>query len=141
MGWFSADTMYPADWEPSGDDCLSPALTEAELMSRILPRADFAEWLTMFLPGIEWGRPATLFTPAAAGDGTDGLAAQLHGLNASRAWCWRRIADALPPGDPRAEPARAAARQHAKAALPYVVGGDYQLEHWLVGYAVLMLTG
>jgi hypothetical protein len=94
----------------------------------------------MFLPGIEWGRPATLFTPAAAGDGTDGLAAQLHGLNASRAWCWRRIADALPPGDPRAEPARAAARQHAKAALPYVVGGDYQLEHWLVGYAVLMLS-
>lgn len=140
MGWFSTDIMYPADWEPSGDDCLSPALTEAELMSRILSRADFAEWLTMFLPGIEWGRPPTLFTPAAAGDGTDGLAAQLHGLNASRAWCWRRIADTLPPGDPRAEPARAAARQHAKAALPYVVGGDYQLEHWLVGYAVLMLS-
>ena len=57
MGWFSADTMYPADWEPSGDDCLSPALTEAELMSRILPQAEFADWLTMFLPGIEWGRP------------------------------------------------------------------------------------
>ena len=140
MGWFSADIMYPADWEPSGDDCLSPALTEAELMSRILPRAEFADWLTMFLPGIEWGRPATLFTPAAAGDDTDGQAAALHGLNASRAWCWRRIADALPPRDPRVEPALGAARQHAKAALPYVVGGDYQLEHWLAGYAVLMLS-
>ena len=56
-GWFSADIMYPADWEPSADDCQSPALTEAELMSRILRRDEFADWLTMFLPGIEWGRP------------------------------------------------------------------------------------
>ena len=21
LAWFSADSMYPADWEPSGDDC------------------------------------------------------------------------------------------------------------------------
>ena len=66
--------------------------------------------------------------------------ARLHGLNATRSWCWRQIASALPAGDPRAEPARAAARQHAKAVLPYVLGGDYQLEHWLAAYAVLMLS-
>jgi hypothetical protein len=150
-GWFSADVIYPADWEPSGDDFLSPALTEAELMSRILPAAEFAEWLTMFLPGIEWGRPASLFTPTGPGgtDGGDGSGTadgasdqgdRLHGLNVSRAWCWRRIAESLPPGDPRAEPALAAARQHAKAALPSVLGGGYQLEHWLPGYAVLTLS-
>jgi len=138
--WFAADSLYPADWEPSGDDCLSPALTEAELMARILPPEEFAGWLSMFLPGIEWGRPATLFTPAVAGDSADGQGGHLHGLNATRAWCWRRIADCLPPGDPRAEPALAAARQHAKAVLPYVLGGGYLLEHWLAGYAVLMLS-
>ena len=65
---------------------------------------------------------------------------RLHGLNATRSWCWRQIASALPAGDPRIEPAQAAARQHAKAVLPYVLGGDYQLEHWLAGYAVLMLS-
>ena len=65
---------------------------------------------------------------------------RLHGLNATRAWCWRQIASALPAGDARAEPAQAAARQHAKAVLPYVLGGDYQLEHWLAAYAVLMLS-
>jgi hypothetical protein len=83
-----------------------------------------------------------LFTPAVAGDpaGDQEQGSRLHGLNATRAWCWRQIAGALPPGDPRAEPAVAAARQHAKAVLPYVVGGDYQLEHWLAGYAVLMLS-
>ena len=99
----------------------------------------------MFLPGLEWGRPATLFTPAAAADPAGdqegrGPASRLHGLNATRAWCWRQIASALPPGDPRAEPAQGAARQHAKAVLPYVLGGDYQLEHWLACYAVLMLS-
>jgi hypothetical protein len=146
LAWFSADSMYPADWEPSGDDCVSPALTEAELMARVLPPHEFADWVAMFLPGLEWGRPSTLFTPAVAGDPGDGdgegeaLGSRLHGLNATRAWCWRQIAAALPPGDPRAEPAVAAARQHAKAVLPYVVGGDYRLEHWLAGYAVLMLS-
>jgi hypothetical protein len=147
LAWFSADSMYPGDWEPSGDDCVSPALTEAELMGRVLPPAEFADWLGMFLPGLEWGRPATLFTPAVAGEAgdpaerrDDDQGSRLHGLNATRAWCWRQIAGALPPGDPRAEPAVAAARQHAKAVLPYVLGGDYQLEHWLAGYAVLMLS-
>jgi hypothetical protein len=142
LAWFSADTMYPADWEPSGDDCVSPALTEAELMARVLPAHEFADWLSMFLPGLEWGRPATLFSPAVAGDpaGDQEQGSRLHGLNATRAWCWRQIASALPARDPRAEPALAAARQHIKAVLPYVLGGDYQLEHWLAGYAVLMLS-
>ena len=54
MGWFSAASCTRPTGS-LGDDGLSPALTEAELMSRILTRAEFADWLTMFLPGIEWG--------------------------------------------------------------------------------------
>jgi hypothetical protein len=138
--WFANDALYPADWEPSGDDCLSPALTQAELMSRVLPPEEFAGWLGMFLPGIEWGRPGVLFTPAVPPDPADSQAAHLHGLNASRAWCWRRIAGALPPGDARVEGALAAARQHATAVLPHVLDSDYAVAHWLASYAVLMLS-
>jgi hypothetical protein len=138
--WFSGDTMYPAAWEPSGLDFLSPALSEAELMARILPEAEFGTWLSVFLPGIAGGEPATLFTPAVVSDSADGQIAHLHGLNASRAWGWRRIAESLPPGDPRVGPAVAAARTHAGAALPHVVGDDYMVEHWLACYAVLMLS-
>jgi hypothetical protein len=138
--WFSRDALYPADWEPSGDDCLSPALTQAELMSRILPADEFAGWLSIFLPGIEWGRPAALFTPAVVPGSADGQAARLHGLNASRAWCGRRIAAELPAGDPRIDTALGAARQHARAVLPHVLGGDYTVAHWLASYAVLMLS-
>ncbi|MGI9005431.1 MAG: DUF2891 domain-containing protein [Streptosporangiaceae bacterium] len=138
--WFRADTGYPGAWEPSGSDFLSPALTEAELMALLLPAADFASWLTAFLPGIENGEPAALFSPAIVSDSSDGQIAHLHGLNASRAWCWRRIAETLPAGDPRARPALEAARVHAGAALPHAVGDHYMVDHWLAAYAVLLLS-
>jgi hypothetical protein len=137
---YGGDTDYPGAWEPSGADFLSPALTEAELMARILPATEFVPWLDAFLPGIADGEPASLFTPAVVSDSSDGYIAHLHGLNASRAWCWRRIADELPEGDPRVEVALAAARRHADAALPHVAGDDYLVEHWLACYAVLLLS-
>jgi hypothetical protein len=138
--WFGRDMLYPGSWEPSGQDFLSPALTEAELMAQVLPPPEFADWLGMFLPGIEHGEPAELFTPAVVSDSSDGQIAHLHGLNASRAWCWRRLAQSLPPGDPRTVPAGRAASVHAAAALPHVIGDDYMVEHWLAAYAVLMLS-
>ena len=138
--WFGGDTLYPGGWEPSGQDFLSPALAEAELMAQIMPESEFSAWLSVFLPGIAGGEPATLFTPAVVSDSSDGYIAHLHGLNASRAWCWRRIAEVLPDGDPRTGPALAAARTHAAAALPHVVGDDYMVEHWLACYAVLLLS-
>lgn len=138
--WFGGDTAYPAHLEPSGTDFLSPALVEAELMAQLLPTERFAPWLQAFLPGIEYAQPSTLFTPAFVSDASDGYIAHLHGLNMSRAWCWRRLAETLPEGDSRVERALAAARMHAAAALPHVVGDDYMVEHWLACYAVLMLS-
>jgi len=138
--WFGSDLIYPAGWEPSGHDFLSPALTEAELMSRLLAQPEFADWLASFLPGIADGEPAPLFTPAVVSDASDGQIAHLHGLNASRAYCWRRIAESLPDGDARIAPALAAVRRHLDAALPHVIGDDYMVEHWLAAYAVLALT-
>src|SRR5215472_8592902 len=45
MGWFWKDRDYPAQWEPSGWDFLSAALTEAELMASLLPEDEFSAWL------------------------------------------------------------------------------------------------
>jgi hypothetical protein len=140
LGWFADDADYPGGYEPSGHDFLSPALTEAELMSRLLARPEFADWLAAFLPGITDGEPATLFAPAVVSDTSDGQIAHLQGLNASRAYCWRRIAESLPTGDARIGPALAAARTHLDAALPHVIGDDYMVEHWLAVYAVLALS-
>jgi hypothetical protein len=140
LEWFRHDTRWPARFEPSGHDFLSPALTEAELMTRLLPAQEFARWLTEFLPGIEDREPATLFTPAIVSDASEGQIAHLHGLNASRAWGWRRLAESLPPGDARIGPATGAASMHLAAALPHVTGSDYMVEHWLAAYAVLAMT-
>jgi hypothetical protein len=140
LGWYRGDAGYPAQFEPSGHDFLSPALAEAELVSRLLGPQAFSAWLARFLPGIESGEPVTLFTPAVVSDASEGQIAHLHGLNASRAWCWRRLAEGLPPGDARIGPAVAAARTHLDAALPHVTGSDYMVEHWLAAYAVLALS-
>jgi len=139
-GWYRSDADYPGGWEPSGSDFLSPALVEAELMAQLLAPGEFSTWLSAFLPGIATGHPAQLFAPAVVSDSSDGQIAHLHGLNASRAWCWRRIGESLPHGDERIGPALAAAHLHAEAALPHVVGDHYMVEHWLAAYAVLLLT-
>jgi hypothetical protein len=138
--WYDNDTDYPGRWEPSGADFLSPALVEAELMACLLPLDHFVRWLDGFLPGIAEGAPAALFTPAIVSDASDAYIAHLHGLNASRAWCWCRIAAALPASDPRVGRALSAAKRHADAALPHVADDDYMVEHWLACYAVLLLS-
>lgn len=136
--WFGEDRDYPGAWEPSGADFLSPALAEAELMSQLVP--DFGAWLEGFLPGIGERNPAALFTPAVVTDASDGLIAHLHGLNLHRAWCWQRIAAALPEGDGRIAVIEAASREHAEAGLPQVAEGPYAVEHFLAYYALLLLS-
>jgi hypothetical protein len=132
--WFGADTDAPVRWEPSGADFLSPSLTEAVLMSEVLPPDEFDSWLSAFLPGLADGPP---FEPAVVGDASDGQTAHLHGLNLSRAWAMRRLAAAVP--DPRATVLRQSAEAHAAAALPQVSGSHYMVEHWLAAYALLYL--
>lgn len=137
--WFLADTNCQA-WEPGGDEFLSPALSEALLMSRILDAAEFAHWFDKFLPDAASGSPVTLFTPAHVSDRSDGKIAHLDGLNLSRAWCWRGIAKALGEESELFQTAEATARDHIAASLPHVAG-DYMGEHWLATFALLALLG
>jgi hypothetical protein len=136
--WFTDDQNCQA-WEPSGDEFLSPALTEALLMSRVLAADDFAGWFDAFLPHIGKGEPETLFRPAVVSDRSDGKIAHLDGLNLSRTWCWRDIAARLPDADPVRSVVSAAAQRHLAATLPHIAG-DYMGEHWLATFALLALA-
>jgi len=135
--WYGQDAGCQA-WEPSGDDFLSPALIEAELMRRILPVPAFGDWFARFLPRAAEGEPATLFAPAKVSDRGDGKIAHLDGLNLSRAWCWRGIARAAADDEALSGVAEAAADRHLAASLPHVTG-DYMGEHWLASFALLAL--
>ncbi len=136
--WYGGDRDCQA-WEPGADDFLSSALMEAACMRQLLPEAAFRQWFGGFLPRVAQGQPATLFVPATVGDRTDGKIAHLDGLNLSRAWCWRSLASALPPGDPARWRAERAAADHLAASLPHVEG-DYMGEHWLASFATLALA-
>jgi len=138
--YFGADRAYPAEWEPDGDDFFSRSLIEADLMRRVLPPGALAGWLRSFLPGLESGEPMSLLTPAEVSDRTDPKIVHLDGLNLSRAWCMRLLAEALPQGDPLIPVLMASAAQHARATLPHIANGNYEGEHWLGTFAVYMLT-
>ncbi len=137
LGWFEHDADCQA-WEPGGDEFLSSALTEALLMSEVMSPEDFRAWFDRFLPRAALGNPASLFTPAFVSDRSDGKIAHLDGLNLSRAWCWRRIAERLGANHPARSHAYQAATEHLEVSLPHVAG-DYMGEHWLATFALLAL--
>jgi hypothetical protein len=131
--WYARDADCQA-CEPGGDEFLSSALIEAECMHAALSETEFRPWFKRFLPRLGQRLPATLFSPATVSDRSDGKIAHLDGLNLSRAWCWRALAEFTP--DP--EEILRTAQAHIDASLPHV-SGEYMGEHWLCSFAVLAL--
>ncbi|MGW1181513.1 DUF2891 domain-containing protein [Streptomyces drozdowiczii] len=133
--WFSGDHDAPVHWEPSGQDFLSPALTEADAMRRVLPADAFRSWLAGFLPELT---ASPLLTPPVVSDHADPQIGHLLGLTLSRAAALRTIGDALGEGPVR-DTLAAAAEAHLAAGLPTVSSGDFSSDHWLATYAALAL--
>lgn len=136
--WYAADYDMQAA-EPSGDDFLSPLLTEALAMKSALPGAEFNHWFSAFLPRLHCAQPQVLLQPVSVSDRRDGKIAHLDGLNLSRAWCWRRLAADLDAADPRRPLMLQAAEQHLEATLGELTT-DYMGEHWLASFAWLALS-
>ncbi|GAL76130.1 hypothetical protein JCM19275_2262 [Nonlabens ulvanivorans] len=78
------DTDCPLSWEPSGYDFLSPCLEEIDIMRRILPAADFHQWVAAFIPNIQHGNLEIEI--GRVSDRSDGKLVHIDGLNLSRAW-------------------------------------------------------
>jgi hypothetical protein len=138
--FYLSDRHCPIDYEPSGEDFLSPCLAEADFMRRVLDPPAFGHWLTEFLPGIpEKADPAWL-PPAVVTDRADPKLAHLDGLNLSRAWMLEGIAHGLEAGDRRVAVLQALATSHGQAALPAVTGEHYEGGHWLGTFAVYLTS-
>jgi hypothetical protein len=116
------DQNAPIEYEPSGEDFLSPSLAEADVMRRVLPAGEFAEWVAAFLPDL------SRMEPVVSPDPSDPKFSHLDGLNLSRAWMLRGIGghDEL-------------ADSHARAGLAAVTGEHYEGAHWLATFAVYLL--
>ena len=120
-------------WEPGGDEFLSPVLTAALLMSKIMPPTEFKAWFGGLVVANGW--LARECRPVSVSDRSDGKIAHLDGLNLSRAWCLYGIAEAL--GGHR-DTLSTIADDHFAAAIEHVTG-DYMGEHWLASFALLAL--
>ncbi len=131
--WYLDDRAAPTRFEPSAADFLSPTLVEADLMASLLPAKRFLRWLDDFLTD-----PDPLTRAVTVSDRHDPQTVHLDGLNLSRAWCWLRIARALPVDDPRRTLAVDAARAQREASVGHVLD-DYVGSHWLPTFAVELL--
>jgi hypothetical protein len=132
--WFGGDRRYPVGYEPSGEDFLAPGLVQAALMRRVLDACDFGDWWQQFAPTDMSG----WLTPVAISDASDARVVHLHGLNLSRAWCWRQLEARL--SAPFHAPVGAAIAAHLAASLPAATAGEYVGTHWLASFALLALT-
>jgi hypothetical protein len=134
------DRACPLNYEPSGEDFLSPCIAEADAVRRIVSGEEFASWLGNFLPGLPRDGSTAWLEPAVVSDPSDGRLAHLDGLNLSRAWMLNGILSALPAKDPRVRGLRATAEAHARDGLRSVTGEHYEGGHWLGSFAVYLLT-
>jgi len=137
---YTADRDCPLNYEPSGQDFLSPCLAEADLMRRVMQPQPFASWLDVFLPRIPRDKSAAWLPVGIVTDRADPKLAHLDGLNLSRGWMLEGIAYGLPEYDARRSALLAAAKAHRDAALPQVTGEHYEGGHWLGSFATYLVT-
>jgi DUF2891 family protein len=138
--FFLRDKNCPLAYEPSGEDFLSPCLAEADVMRRVLAPAEFAKWLSAFMPQIPLDGSVTWLKPEVSPDRSDPKLAHIDGLNLSRAWMLEGIAAGLPANDHRLAAIRATAATHTQSGLAAVTGEHYEGGHWLGSFAVYLVS-
>jgi len=138
--FYLADKDCALNYEPSGEDFLSPCLGEADAMRRVLTPAEFAKWLSDFMPRIPSAAKADWLPVTVSPDPSDPKLAHLDGLNLSRAWMLEGIISGLPADDARRPALVATAEAHRRAGLAAVTGAHYEGGHWLGSFAVYLVT-
>ena len=153
LRFFTKDKNCATAYEPGNGDFLSPCLTEAMLMGRVMDQKTFVTWLDTFLPpvyspefqvyasDIDTTRTAASGSNADAEDkdGLLGSKAHLIGLAFQRAAALLRIASALPPNDPRVAVYQRLATINAQHGFRKLGDAGYLGQHWLATYAVLYM--
>ena len=109
-------------------------------MRRVQAPAEYAAWLSRFLPGIPLDSGSGWLPLAEVTDRSDGKLAHLDGLHLSRAWALYGMAEGLSDADPRVAAIEAAARRQAQAGLAAVTGEHYAGGHWLGSFATYLVT-
>ena len=138
--FYEKDVDCPMSYEPSGEDFLSPCLMQADLMRRTMNSKDFAKWLSKFLPMIPKNGSENWLNIGLVKSQTDGRLVHLYGVNISRAWALKNIAEALPKNDKRKKSLFKASKTHANNGLSSITDEHYSGSHWLASFATYLMT-
>lgn len=128
---YSKDVNCALSFEPSGSDFLSACLEQAQLMSKVLDRATYRNYMKGFLPEIfdtDFSMDVGIVS-----DRTDGHLVHLDGLNFSRATNLQQISKHLPELSSVLLPL---AQKHFEAAYQNISDDDYMGSHWLGTFAL-----
>lgn len=131
---FEVDVDYPTRFEPSGNDFLSAALSEALLMRTVFPADRYAAWLCGFLPRLGADGDRLLDVPQVL-DLTDGKLVHLFGLGLFRAEALAKLSTDV-SDVATAERLRESAHAQFAFALDQIRDGDFMSTHWLVSFAL-----
>jgi len=132
--YYFNDMNCPIQWEPSGNDFLSPCLEEVDIMRKVLDKASFMKWIHQFLPSLL--NPDFDLAVGEVTDRTDGHLVHLDGLNFSRAWVLYGLVSQYDDF----QHLNTLANKHIVYSLSNLVGDSYEGGHWLASFAINALT-
>ena len=141
--FYSTDTNCGTASEPAPTDFISPCLTEAALMGRILAPPAYMAWFDKFMPRLESPEfaplttsidPSLITSPARMG-----AKSHMIGLAFMRAEEMNRVAAWLPAGDARAAALRRLSAVHAQQGMNAMHVAGYVGTHFLGAFSFLYL--
>ena len=120
--------------EPEYNDFLSPSLSEADLVRRILSKEDFIHWITEdYMPqGFNTLSPAKI-------DNTT-LQCHLIGLNFSRSWMLNKIIDSMPEKNSWISNMRKLSDEHFQEGMVLCDNSDFMVSHWIPTFLIYHIT-
>jgi hypothetical protein len=135
---------FPLEKEPFGYDFMSAGLLITDLMRKIMPQKEYAEWLKTF--------SADMFTvdglkKVFAVDKKEthtGYAAHWDGFHLNRIWCINGMMQSLPADflKPEIKKAWIASQKEMWDYAQESIGkGNYDVDHWLSSFSVYALIG
>tara|TARA_B100001059_G_scaffold234879_1_gene278754 strand:- start:182 stop:1234 length:1053 start_codon:yes stop_codon:yes gene_type:complete len=134
--FFVDDHSLALHLEPSGEDFLSPALSEAWLMASVMDDDEFPEW---FDGAFVVSSMFSELRPLVPVDRTDGRLVHLDGLNLSRSWMLGALAMKLKTEHQLFDVLREASIIHGRAGLRAALSDEYMASHWLGTFAAYQL--
>lgn len=137
--FYLTDLPWPFRLEPSAYDFVSPGLGEADLLRRVLEPELYHHWVREFLPVGDILSEDAWLEPVESVNPSDGKLAHWSGLNLSRAWMLSAVSSHCGHSELSGK-LSSLAKRHESAGLSAIVATEYAGAHWLVSFAIYLLT-